>query len=49
MTDSQLYVLFDHFAASEPRLRLLHELLKSEKVYQDSLRSIFEVYAEPLR
>ena len=47
-------ILTFHFAfltvaASDRRLRLMHEVLRSEKVYQDCLRSIFDIYAEPLR
>jgi hypothetical protein len=33
----------------DSRLRITYELLKSEKQFQESLRTIFDVYAEPLR
>ena len=41
--------MFCFLADSDARFRCVYELAESERFYQENLRSVFDLYAEPLR
>lgn len=42
-------VLMFYVAVKDPRLRCVKELVYAEEIYNECLKSLFELYAEPLR